>query len=70
MSWQVWKGYLFIAAQKSIAISLNQSPYNLSTLITYMRVFGLGFVIEPPCNGSFGTRTNWCVLNKELCTCD
>ena len=22
------------------------------------------------CNGSFGTRTNWCVLNKELCTCD
>ena len=23
-----------------------------------------------PRNGSFGTRTNWCVLNKELCTCD
>ena len=21
-------------------------------------------------NGSFGTRTKWCVLNKELCTCD
>ena len=26
--------------------------------------------IQETRNGSFGTRTNWCVLNKELCTFD